>query len=284
MKTTKSFPVKDDLRRAFQITIGLPLVLAACVLSGCASWPTEGPSGTLTITGIPAEYEGKFIKSSLYLPLQIDKSKVISNATPKEVARSPAAAITNGEIRLPLYEKKAGYFASDTADVCLRIGDTAENFTSGNAGFDFIFAEARFENGVKELKWDGQVTPGFITITNIPADFVNGSATVSIGSPSTELKTSSLLGTTIVTGAEATCSITFGLTVGSDWQDTRTEKFFVKVDGKYLPFAQSGARDVIVNLAKPDDSGKYSYSFLQFKAASIQDGKITLDLSKGVKQ
>jgi hypothetical protein len=265
------------LKRALQINIGLPLVLAACIFSGCASWPTEGPSGTLTITGIPAEYEGKFVSSNLYIPPQ------------KEVARGAAAAITNGELKLPLYGKKAGYFASDAANGCLRIRDTAAELgrVSGNANFDFIFAELRFENGVTEVKWDDQVTPGLITIIDIPPEFAdNTGATVYIGHPDYELKVTVTGNLPVAKGTEASCTVDFPQLTGST-SEGGTGKFFASEYGKYRPFPQSGTRDVIVQLAaytNPDDPQTLAYSFFQFKAALIQDGKITLDLSKGVKQ
>jgi hypothetical protein len=285
----KKILIKNGLKRVLQTKCGLSLLLAAFIFNGCASWPTEGPSGTFTITGIPSEYEGKFVKLSLYLPLQIDKSKLISSAAPKEVARGPVTAVTNGELALPLYGKEAGYFGSDTVNVCLRIGDTAKEVGGryGNAGFDFIFADVPFEDGVKEVKWNDQVTPGFITITNIPAEFKGSTATVHIGHPDYELKATSILGAPIVTGTEATCTAILTSTENSTWQGILTEKFIASVDGKYLSFPQSGTRDVIVQLAKfadPNKPSTLSYTLFRFKTAPIQDGKIILDLSQGVRQ
>jgi hypothetical protein len=277
MKRTKSFLVKDGLKRALQITIGLPLVLAACIFSGCASWPSEGPSGLLTITGIPAEYEGKLALANLL-------------ASKKEVARGVATAITNGGLKLPLYEKKSGYFGSDTLDIRLKIEDAGEapiNNQFGEAGIDAIFESVQLRNGVSELKWDDQVTPGFIIITNIPPEFTDqtgGRALVYIGNPDYELKVS---GPGSAQGTEATCSVAFPLPTSSTPQNIATGKFIASEYGKYRPFPQSGTRDVIVQLAQytnPNDPSTLSYSFFQFKAAPIQDGKITLDVSKGVKQ
>jgi hypothetical protein len=199
--------LKDGLKRALQTTCGLSLLLAASMFNGCASWPTEGPSGTLTITGIPAEYEGKFVKASLFLPLEKKEGKLFISP-PKEISRAPVAAISNGQLTLSLYGEEAGYFGSDTANVCLRIGDTAEKAGGryGNAGFDFIFADVPFADGVKTVKWDDQITHGFVTLTNFPAGFLYtneergiriintdntvkmGGATVYIRHPDQELK------------------------------------------------------------------------------------------------
>jgi hypothetical protein len=249
------------------------------VLAGCASWPEEGPSGMLTITGIPAEYEGKFVKSSSYVP-PADTAKLF--ATPKEVARAPVSVIRNGEAKLPLYGKKAGYFDSDIADTGLRIRDTAEALAGqiGNAGFDIMFALVRFNNGVADLKWNDQVTPGIVIITGIPAEFPDAGATgatVYIGHPDYKLKVSVFMNAPVSTGAEATCFVEFEKGIG---------RFFVSEYGKYGHFPQSGTRDVIVQLGKtdPDNPTTLSYSFFHFKSAPIQDGTITLDLSKGDKR
>jgi hypothetical protein len=287
MKTPKRFLAQADLKRTLQITIG-SLLLAAGILSGCASWPTEGPSGTFTITGIPSEYEGKFVKVSLYLPPQREEGKLIV-PSPKEVARGPAAAIRNGELTFPLYGKEAGYFASDTVNVCLRLRDTEAELgrVFGNAGFDFIFAEVPFENGVTEVQWDDQVTPGFINVTNIPPEFAdNTGATVYIGNPDYELKVTVVLKVPVAQGAEATCTVAFPPPTGSAPR-IGTGKFIASEYGRYRSFPQSGTRDVVVQLATftdPNDPRTVSYSFFRFRTAPIQDGGITLDLSRGVRR
>jgi hypothetical protein len=273
----KKFPVKDGLKRAFQTTCGLSLLLAAYIFSGCASWPTEGPSGTLTITGIPAEYEGKLALANLL-------------ASNKEVARGVATAITNGELKLPLYEKKSGYFGSDTFNIRLKIEDPGEapiNNQFGEAGTDAIFESVKFEDGVKEVKWDDQVTPGFITLTNIPPEFTGqtgGRALVYIGNPDYELK---VTGPGSAQGTEATCSVAFPLPTSSAPRDIATGKFIASEYGKYRPFPQSGTRDVIVQLstfANPNNPATISYSFFRFKTARIDGYRIHLDLSEGVKE
>jgi hypothetical protein len=287
MKKTRLF-LKDGLKRALQTTCGLSLLVAASMFSGCASWPTEGPSGTLTITGIPAEYEGKFVRSSLLVPP--DKGALIP--APKEIARSPATAITNGELTLALYGKDAGYFASDTANVCLRIGDTAEELGRiyGNANFDLIFADVPFEDGVKDVKWDDQVAPGFVTVTGVSPVFAENmhGAMVYIGRPDNALTVTLLGKLPVANGAEASSSVAFSQPAGSTPRDTVTGRFFVSENGKYRSFPQSGTRDVVVQLATstPNTTGvsTLSYSLFRFNAAPIQNGTITLDLSKGVRQ
>jgi hypothetical protein len=285
----KKFLVKDGLKRVFQTKCGLSLLLAACIFNGCASWPTEGPSGFLTITGIPSEYEGKFVKSSSYVPIPKEEQGLFSS--PKEVARGPATAITNGELKLPLYGKEAGYFGSDTANVCFRLRDTAEELGRiyGNANFDFIFADVQFEDGVKELKWDDQVRPGFITVTNLPAEFANNTgATVYIGNPDYELKVTVVLKAPVTQGTEATCTVDFPPAT-SPLRGIGTGKFFTSEYGKYRSFPQSGTRDVIVQLSKAAETSTtgvstLSYTLFRFKAARIDGYRIHLDLSEGIRQ
>jgi hypothetical protein len=262
MKTTKWSKMLLVGMFGMVLTFGL-------MLAGCASWPTEGPSGTLTITDIPAEHEGRLALANLL-------------ASNKEIARGNTAVITNGELKLSLYTKKAGYFDNDTLNVRLKIEDPGEapiNNQFGEAGIDAFFESVTFENGVAELKWDDQLTPGFLTVTNIPAEFAdNTGAIVYIGNPDYDLKVTVAGKAPIASGTEANCSVRFENGIG-------TGKFWTSEYGKYRPFPQSGTRDVIVQLATITNvaNGGISYTLFQFKAASIQDGKITLDLAKGVK-
>jgi hypothetical protein len=55
------------------------------VLMG-ASWGLNDPSGSLTISNIPAEHEGKLVLANLF-------------ATKKEIARGNATAVTNGILK-----------------------------------------------------------------------------------------------------------------------------------------------------------------------------------------
>ncbi|MDR3343072.1 MAG: hypothetical protein LBT14_09875 [Treponema sp.] len=286
----KKFPVKNGLKRVFQTKCGLSLLLAACIFSGCASWPTEGPSGTFTITGIPSEYEGKFVMSSLYIPPEKKAGQLVV-FSPKEIARGHATAITNGELKLPLYGKEGGYFGSDTANVCLRLRDTAAelNRIFGNTDFDLVFANVRFEDGVKELKWDDQVAHGFVTIIDLPAKFrsaENTGATVYIRHPDYELKVPLVMNKVVAQGVEGTCEVDLSPPTSSSLRGG-TGKFFVEEYYNYRSFPQSGTRDIIVDILtypQPYNQMTVVHSFFEFKAVPIQDGKITLDLSKGIKQ
>jgi hypothetical protein len=273
---SKNFLAKDDLKRALQITIGLPLLLAVCILGGCVAWPISGGDpGWLTITGIEG-MDGKFVTSSSYLPPPAIPG-ILDFLGPKEVARSPAAVIINGEVKLHLYVAGSRYEEIDTVNVCLRIGQSAEGLAKrlGNTGFDHIFAEVRFNQGEMELNWADQVTPGYITIVNAPPEFAAGSATVYIGLPGHELKVSG----TAYQGAEATCTVALSNRTGTQ------QPFFASPDGRfgnYRSYPKSGERDVIVVVRS--SSGARSSARFEFKAAVIQNGTITLDLSRGVRQ
>jgi hypothetical protein len=239
---------------AMALTFGL-------VLAGCASWPTEGPSGTLTITGIPAEHEGKLVLANLL-------------ASNKEIARGNATAITAGEVKLPLYTKQAGYFGNDTLSVRIK---------TEVSDINVLFDPVPFGDGVGELKWDDQIIPGFITVTNFPAEFADNSGSiVYVGNPGYILKATVIASAPpVYTGAEASCSVQIANGIG-------TGTFWASENGRFRHFPTSGTRDVIVQLASAGAElapGVTSlvYTLFEFKAAPIQDGRITLNLANGVK-
>lgn len=280
-KRLRSQSPADIRRLASRVGIAALFAVIGLGLVECATFSKEGPSGELTITGISPEYEGKFIRASLYLPPP-DPTALF--ASPKEIGRSIVVGITNGELKLPIYGKKGGYFGNDTINVCLRIEDTevSLNNTYGNADFDEIFGSVTFNNGAATVKWDNRVKAGFINITNIPSEFVdNTGAIVYIGNPDYDLKVSRSAGSAppVASGGEGTCIVDFKDGIG-------TGKFFSSELGKYRDFPPSGSRDTVVQLAvrKDPNNPALSYIFFRFKSAPIQDGKITLNLAQGVRE
>ena len=168
------------------LTTGLPLALAACIFSGCAS--SDGgksvePPGTLTITGIPAEYEGKFVSFSFDMqniaPVQI----VASGKDPRALlARVEGAVIKDGEARLLLFVQRiiggyTSYSGSDTFPVQLGIRDTAQSLQMPQeAGSvyeaDFIFESVTFDKGAANMEWDKGFKVGSrVTQTLAPSPF-----------------------------------------------------------------------------------------------------------------
>jgi hypothetical protein len=112
-----------------RLIVGLPLVLAVCVFIGCAS--TGGADsnvepGTLTITGIPQEFEGKFFSSNFLYSIPDPNAQKPQG--PKAIATSEHTAVMNGEVKMPIYNYKTfgkggGYAGSDALDVMIEIYD-----------------------------------------------------------------------------------------------------------------------------------------------------------------
>jgi len=139
--------------------IELPLILAVCIFSGCAtSGGNDIEPGTLTITGIPAEYNGKFI-----------------SAIPSGIAifLGENTAVANGEVNLPLtvprmFGKGNGYDGNDTVDIRISVNNEKRGVSSIAS---FAFTSLSFENGIATVNWDDGFKVGItITINDIPAE------------------------------------------------------------------------------------------------------------------
>jgi hypothetical protein len=161
----------------FMGMFGLTLVLslAAGLFTGCATTGGSGGAspGTLTITGIPAEYQGKYI---LIKVVSANKSFTSSKNG------VTGTVITNGEVNLPLYKEalfSKGFLERDTGDIELSVMDT-EKISSGKvyvAGFETV----QFENGAAAVQWnDGAVLGIAVTITGIPAGYNDKRADIAI--------------------------------------------------------------------------------------------------------
>jgi hypothetical protein len=259
------------------LIIGLPLVLAVCIFIGCASTgSTEGSAepGTLTITGIPAEYEGKFVSFSPSMRIDASSTDLRGGAfgTPKE---KKGALIKNGEAKLLLFADKpfvgkTSYTGSETIPVQLCVRDTDAYIYED---YDFVFESVVFENGMAEAKWDNVFKSGSITITGIPDDYKDREIDIFIGSPTF------IAGERNIGGA--------GYTVKNP---AITIKIPPKQNNKYESYTFTGTKDIMVAL----DNGKQKSSlvigrdpskdFFLFKAAQITDGKAVLDFRRGAKQ
>jgi hypothetical protein len=267
MKTKKSFLVKDGLKRVFQTTLSLSLLLAACIFIGCATTP-QGPHGTLTITGIPAEFEGKFITASSFYPLTGGSNQ----------AHTERTVITNGEVALSIYKGlfgKNGYIASDTLQVSLDIADTKSAGSLG--GNDAIFTSVTFENGDATVNWEDAVRPGYITITGIPADLHGGGASgISITIGYYSANPFSGIPVTVPAGLNGHIS-----------NGTVTLKVYqADLSRQGLSYTETGIKDIWATI---DDHSKDSgmmagNTTYLFKAVQITDGKATIDFSRGVRQ
>jgi len=281
------------------LTIGLPLALAACILNGCASTGSKeppGPPGILTITGIPAEYEGKFI--SAYMSSIPDFSKAIQNSP--TVARAEDRAIKNtserryivikdGEVKLPFYVNKAfgdggGYAGTDPVDVKLGISDREKAATGNYFTFSLLsraaIASVAFEDGVAEAKWDDVCKPVYITVTNIPEIYNQGS-TIQVGQKAIKMPS---IGGVVLFAFEAAAA--FGSDNGNVRDGTTTVPVLPsrKASG-YLSFPESGTMDVVITLSPPSSgSGVTVDHVFLFKNAQFTNSKTVLDFRQGARQ
>jgi hypothetical protein len=268
--------VKDGLKRVFQTTCGLSLLLAACIFSGCATTP-KLPPGTLTITGLPEGFDGKFANATVLSIL--DPTAFISAST--TVASSEGTAITGGEVKLPLYKtaifSKNGYGGSDTLNVNFRIFGKLEE-ASNDGSPDAIFGPVKFENGEAVVNWDNAVKAGSITVTGIPAEYSgNNRVPIYIDYVPNAL------------GAVPD-SVTWGMGFIKDGKITAK----VLCQRQNVSYTETGTRDIRISLPDVANAGTVKGTggavkfignvvFL-FKSAQITDGKATLDFATGVKE
>ena len=250
-------------------TIGLPFVMVACIFIGCATMGGDSDGsepGTLTITGIPAQYNGKFV---LFSWLSDIKTSAV-----KPVGSSPTlkgTVITNGAVTLPLYKGNSSLFSgipayngSDTLNIELVITD--KDTPSQNAP-DAYFTSVVFENGVAEVQWDTAVIPSTITITNIPADLNNMEIEILIGASGTALRG--------YTGE-------FTIFRMKPTNGTLTAKIFSrnKQGPICIPVTESSTKDIALAITDPN-SGVQRSRYVLFKNAQITNGKVTLDFRQG---
>jgi hypothetical protein len=235
--------------------------LALYVLIGCATTSSGEPLGSLTITGVPAEYEGKNAGVVLYT---VPKPKTQGGMN---VAYSGGVTpITNGEVKLPLYKQGFGKGpGSDNLDVYLKI---YESETQLRGSPDFIFQRVQFENGMAEINWDDPIKAGSITITGIPADYPSNDVAIYIG----------YAGSTRVVPVEVPKGSS-GFYSG----DTVTVSVLRVNDdeGNYHSYAETGTADIML---ADSEVGIDSNNRYLFKAVQITNGKATIDFASGIKQ
>jgi len=278
-------------------TIGLSLALAACVFIGCATTGSGGGGsepGTLTITGIPEEYNGKFASFPYGTDLSRMRYKFAASDKPLNILmgnKPKGAVITNGEVNLLIYKDVpfaglTAYKGSDTIRIELCIRDTEESYqamaktTSPPPGFDrtpdFIFPSVTFENGTATAKWDDAFKVGSITVTGIPGVYNRSTARININLPDEKNKRGTYL-----------------YNINGVIQDgTVTAKFYRENEDNYMPF--TGTQDINVNMGSPQGTVATDLAGLGlvqsavplqllFKAQMTNDNS-TLDFAQGIKQ
>jgi hypothetical protein len=263
---------KKLFRELKRLAIGLPFILAVCIFIGCASTGggSKEPPGTLTITGIPAEYEGKFASTQIKNVTYVDaKGKSSSRNVEGE-----STVITNGEARLPLsyfalLGKGGGYAGSDTVEVDLTIYERDAQGGLVSTPSRAVFPSVEFQGGVAKAHWDDAAKACIITVTNIPQTYPDGfNVSVLIG------MTSYPLGIPLTTP------------YGSTWVRNGAARVPVLPssfgDGVYSSYTEDGEKDIVFSVSVPVE-GKVigqRHDFL-FKAVNITDNEAVIDFRNG---
>jgi len=271
------------------LTIGLPLILAAYIFSGCAS--SSGKEavepGTLTITGIPEEFNGKFALAPIWsIP---DYTRAIQSSS--RVAVGESTAISNGEANMSVYVPRAfgkpnGYAGNDIRDVRVNINDAPVELQSDAGILHAIFQEVQFENGVAKVNWEDRIQPGLITVNNIPDGYnvnyetrpaVTGKAEIRVGQTRA---VANMIPPEIPNGSGTVRNGTVTVAVLRN-----------RNASGYESYDESTANDILLLLEAPSQtvgtSGAVSvaqYHQFLFSKVQVIDGKATLDFRQAARQ
>jgi hypothetical protein len=238
------------------------------------------PPGTLTITGIPAEYEGKLVSWNVF------RISVTNNQGKKSDITVEDTAVKNGEVKLLIYYAKSllsnpfskpdGYAGNDTVPAIeIRFYSTSGGLSMGT---DAVFESVTFENGVAAVQWNNAAKAGYITVTDIPAEYNGREAEIDIGWK----------------GLSATAVVDTPLRNLTVSNGTITGKIYPKEGDKYISYTFTGAKDIMVHLGNGKERtsalsfitiglSPYQDHFL-FKNVQITNGKADIDFRRGVKQ
>jgi len=237
--------------------------------------------GSLTITDIPAEYNGKFASFSYEMISARNKVNIFASAqdASKIMGKIEGATITNGSVQLLLFKKIpvvdsfANYTGSDTVRVKLCLRDTAESDQNNVKEIkrvepDFIFPSVKFDKGVASVKLSDAFKVGSITITGIPKDYNDdGDATVRFARPDEKKKNTTWLHET----------------EGVIKNGTLTVKYYRgREEGDYTPY--TGIVGITVFMGSNIFWGGAEPIKLSFKAVQVTNDNATLDFSQGEKQ
>jgi len=241
-------------------------------------------TGTLTITGIPAEYADKFVGSQdMHMIPEFKKAVEITKfiaQSYKNMSAREYIQVKNGEVKLPVYNYKIsgdskGYTGNDTLDVILQIYDSNDQ-NNANLLLSVFLPSVKFEKGVATSKWDDALKPGIITVNNIPEKTYNDPTQIAVGKGTKKAPLVGLVLNTTIAGGIG--NINNGTTI--------VQALPYRSKSGCDPFPQSDTVDIIVTLLVPPEPGKlvsFGHVFL-FKNVQISDGKAVLDLRNGVKQ
>jgi hypothetical protein len=281
-----------NVKKSIVSILGATGIILMLVFSaaGCASvGGTAASVGTLTITGIPAQYNGQYASFSSYSGKNADGAKwtITSND----------AAIANGTVTLDVSAKGATDPAGFTALIQLNIGEKKgwsllpEIGVSLSRDLKIVFEDVLFGGGSTALTWDeGTTATGSVTVTGIPAEFNGKKAGVSIGD--NVAKGFVGIGNVDVHPGIGDAYIANGtLVVGpllvNIYSEPEPGKSTRSLVG-YKPYTESGVTNLFVSIVVGSQKiGPVTKNVTQdyfFESVPFTDGKATLNFSQGVKQ
>jgi hypothetical protein len=261
---------------------GMSVIVLTFVL-GLANAPVW--AGTLTITDIPQEYNGKFASFSH----EMSASKIFASAedASKIMGKVTGAAIADGKVELLLFKEVpivgnlTAYTANETVRVKLCIRDTADSFQakgSKTTGVepDFILPAVTFKSGVAEVSLKDAFKVGSVTITGIPAVYNDSGANVRFNRPDEKKKNTTHIHDT----------------KGNIKDGNLTVKYYRTEEGNYTPY--TGALDITVTMGSPQDTRRTDMMALGldqvavplrllFRAQAADDNAV-LSFDQGAKQ
>ncbi|GHU11647.1 hypothetical protein FACS1894151_11350 [Spirochaetia bacterium] len=241
------------------VVLGMSGIFLTFVLtfSGCASLGGLRPLGTLTITGIPAEYEG----GTIDIPFA-----------------AGSGSISNGAVSI-----EAQSILDKTG-----VANLAFNVTrAGSPSVGIFFKSVIFENQTATVKWDDGVKTGLLTVTGIPAGYNRddekhtGSVVVLAGKDLRRGGALALLGG--YTGSEAS---------NQGWvvDGAMSIPLWFPVDGLPTPFIQNTAIRVLLDIAVGATemaSGVATAATTEgfiFESVQFTNGNANISFSQGIKQ
>jgi len=266
------------MRKNEGFLLGMLVIVMAFGLMFCGCATTGGGDeksapGVLTITGIPKEFDGKFVLFSHWTTSDF----LASSVQPKNhTARG--VTVKDGAVTLPLYSNvpmpfvgtHLGYSGNHTRDIYLAVGDTV-NWSNGSDLDPIVFFKSvKFENGNADIQWNNSLTVKqcFINISNIPVDLNDKIFNIWVG-----FKGSGML---VDADVRFNAKLNNG-TLSAKYHDVS------RSDGTFAFYTKNGTKDIAIAIADPTKTVQV-YQFVLFRNAQITDGRVTLNFVQGVRQ
>jgi hypothetical protein len=285
-------------------TMGLVLAFVL-VFSGCVTGP-ETQSGSITITGIPEEYNGKTIAGTY--EGKSDEGKKWTGTARDAIDSKVDATIAGGEVTLGAYTKGPVDPAGFTTNILFDIHDLSLS-SRYNTTERIYFEGVELQNGSAELNWDSGIKTGVVTITGIPEDYnggqvegTSGNANIFIGQTLTMGAgglSGALAGIPTPTGTELNMTGDIvdgklGVALRSPVVDEDAQKKLISISviSSYKPYTETAVKDVVLVITVGSSqtgttgvtvSRAITENFL-FKSVPFTDGNANISFSDGIKQ